>query len=201
MKGMKSFVYVVALILTGVAAANATTPARNHTRNVSQPSASFTSACERLLNSYEKTIVDAAEAMPENMFNFTPEHLAIQGAEFKGVRTFAGQVKHLATDNYAIWSAITGDPLPAGVKDVNGPAELTTKTAIIDYLKGSFAVGHKAIATLTAENALDMKVFRGNNLARLDLTFYALTHSNDHYGQMVVYLRMAGIIPPASRPR
>jgi hypothetical protein len=62
-------------------------------------------------------------------------------------------------------------------------------------------LGHKAIATLTSENATEMLPFRGNNLPRIDLAFYALTHSNDHYCQMVVYLRMAGIIPPASRPR
>jgi uncharacterized damage-inducible protein DinB len=66
-------------------------------------------------------------------------------------------------------------------------------------LKASFTLGHKAIATLTAKNALDMVPFRGGSLRRLDLAFYALTHANEHYGQMVVYIRMCGIIPPASR--
>lgn len=158
-------------------------------------------ACERQLKSIEKAIVDAAEAMPEDKFNFTPESLNIPGSACQGVRTFAGQVKHLATDNYAIWSPITGDPMPAGIKDVNGPAELKTKAEIMKFLKGSFALGHKAIATLTTENELDMLTFRGSKLPRLDLAFFALTHANDHYGQMVVYLRMAGIVPPSSRPR
>lgn len=162
---------------------------------------SLVNACERLLSSIEKTVVDAAEAMPEDKFDFTPESLNIQGSAYKGVRTFAGQIKHLATDNFAIWSPITGDPMPAGIKNVNGPEELKTKTEIVTFLKDSFALGHKAIATLTAENAMDMLTFRGTKLPRLDLAFFALTHANDHYGQMVVYLRMAGIIPPASRPR
>ena len=158
-------------------------------------------ACERQLNGIEKNIVDAAEAMPEARFNFTPDSLHIAGSVYDGVRTFAGQIKHLATDNYAIWSPLTGDPMPAGVKDVNGPAELTTKADIVKFLKDSFALGHRAIATLTAANATEMLTFRGSKLPRLDLAFFALTHANDHYGQMVVYLRMAGIVPPASRPR
>jgi uncharacterized damage-inducible protein DinB len=169
--------------------------------NAQQSPITVAGACERQLNSIEKTIVDAAEAMPEEKFDFTPESLHIQGSACKGVRTFAEQLKHLATDNYAIWSPLTGDPLPAGIKDVNGPRELTTKAEIVGFLKDSFALGHRAIATLTAENVVEMLPFRGMKLPRLDLAFYALTHANDHYGQMVVYLRLSGIVPPASRPR
>ena len=162
---------------------------------------SLSDAVLRQLKGIEKNIVDVAEAMPDDKFNFTPQNLKIAGSSFDGVRTFAEQVKHLATDNYAIWSPVTGDLIPSGIKNVNGPDELKSKAEIIKYLKDSFAEGHKAIATLTAENAMDMLPFRGSKLARLDLVFYALTHANDHYGQMVVYLRMSGIVPPASRPR
>jgi hypothetical protein len=166
-----------------------------------QPSAPpFSSAIERLLNYIEEHIVNLAEAMPENKFSFSPEELNLKGSDFKGVRTFAGQIKHLATDNFAIWSPLTGDPMPPGVEDVNGPENLKTKSEIIQYLKASFALGHKAIKTLTEENAMEMVPFRGGSLPRLDLAFYALTHANEHYGQMVVYIRMCGIIPPASLP-
>ncbi len=139
--------------------------------------------------------------MPEDKFDFTPERLNIPGSVYKGVRTFAGQAKHLATDNYDMWSAITGDALPPGVKNVNGPDEIKSKSDIMKYLKGSFALGHKAISTMTSENALEMIPFRGMKMTRLELTFYALTHSQDHFGQMVVYLRMVGIIPPSSRSK
>jgi hypothetical protein len=170
-------------------------------QNVSaQPAPFFPSGIERLLNNIEKNIVNAAEAMPEDKFYFTPESLQIKGSEFKGVRSFAGQIKHLATDNFAIWSPITGDPLRTDIQDVNGPENIKTKAEIIQFLKESFALGHKAIATFTEKNAMDMLPFRGSRLPRLDLAFYALTHANEHYGQMVVYLRMCGIIPPASRP-
>lgn len=165
-----------------------------------EPSSSLLMAVERQFNSIEKNIVSTAEAMPEDKFYFTPEELELKGAEFKGVRTFAGQVKHLATDNFAIWSPLTGDPLRPDITDVNGPASIKTKEDIVKYLKESFALGRKAIATLTNKNAMELVAFRGNNLPRLDLAFYALTHSNEHYGQMVVYLRMCGLIPPASMP-
>ena len=169
-------------------------------RGNSQQSPSITIAVERLLNYAERNIVSTAEAMPEDKFYFTPESLNIKGSEFKGVRTFAGQIKHLATDNFEIWSPITGDAVRADITDVNGPENIKTKAEIIKYLKESFALGHKVIATLTEKNAMDMIEFRGSNLPRLDLAFYALTHDNDHYGQMIVYLRMCGIIPPASMP-
>src|SRR5215831_11570741 len=164
------------------------------------PAVSLSLANERQFNNIENNIVQTAEAMPEDKFYFTPESLNIQGSELKGVRTFAGQIKHLATDNFHIWSPLTGEPLPHGIKDIEGPAEIKTKADIIKYLKESFELGHRAIATLTDQNAMEMIQFRGRNLPRLDLAFYALTHSNEHYGQMVVYLRMCGIIPPASRP-
>ena len=161
---------------------------------------SMTAGADRLLNYIEQHITEVAEAMPENRFDFTPDSLNIPGSQFQSVRSFAGQIKHLATDNFFIWTAITGDKMPPDIDDVNGPANLKTKAAILIYLKQSFAAGHKAIATLTTNNAMDMIPFRGNQLPRVDLAFYALTHANEHYGQMVIYIRMCGIIPPASRP-
>lgn len=193
------FVLVVGIGMAASASAQA--PTTGTMPGAAQSSLTLAMACERQLRSIEKNIVDAAEALPEDKFDFTPESLNIPGSAYQGVRTFAGQVKHLATDNYAIWSPITGEPMPAGIKDVNGPEELRTKSDIIAFLKGSFALGYRAIATLTAANAVDMLPFRGMQLPRITLAFFALTHSNEHYGQMVVYLRMCGIIPPASRPR
>ncbi|HMG66103.1 MAG TPA: DinB family protein [Chitinophagaceae bacterium] len=158
----------------------------------------FAIVIQRQLDYIESHIVALAEAMPADKFDFTPESLDIKGSDFKGVRSFAGQIKHLATDNFAIWSPVTGDPLRADITDVNGPGSIKTKEDILKYLKDSFAQGHKAIATLTEKNATELLDFRGSKYARLDLAFYALTHSNEHFGQMVVYLRMCGIVPPSS---
>jgi len=152
---------------------------------------------DREISTVEKQIVEAAEAMPEDKFNFSPENLNIPGSEYKGVRTFAVQVKHVASSNYFIWSPLTGDKVPESIKDGNGPADLKTKADIIKFLKDSFALGHKAAATLTAENMLQTT---GNSKStRLRLAEFGVAHAYDHYGQMVEYLRMNGIVPPASR--
>ena len=152
---------------------------------------------DREISNVEKQILDAAEAMPEEKFNFTPESLNIPGDDYKGVRTFAGQVKHIAASNYFIWSPLTGDKLPEGLKDGNGPQNLKTKAEIIGFLKESFALGHKAAATLTAENMLQTP--GSSKSTRLRLAVFGVEHAFDHYGQMVEYLRMNGIVPPASR--
>ena len=154
---------------------------------------------EREISSVEKQVVDAAEAMPEEKFNFTPESLNIPGDDYKGVRTFAGQVKHIAASNYFIWSPITGDKLPEGLTDGNGPQNIKTKAEIITFLKDSFALGHKAATTLTTENMLQTP--GSSKSTRLRLAVFGVEHAFDHYGQMVEYLRMIGIVPPASRPK
>src|SRR5215469_14009889 len=82
----------------------------------------ISSAIERQFNKIESDILSTAEAMPESRFYFTPESLNIKNSNFKGVRSFAGQIMHLATDNILIWSAITGDPVRTDITDVNGPA-------------------------------------------------------------------------------
>jgi len=164
-----------------------------------QPPPTFASMADRQVSASEKQLVEAAEAMPEEKYNFSPESLNIPGSNYKGVRTFAMEVKHIATANYVFWSALTGDPMPAGIKGPNGPDELKTKAEIVKYLKDSYALGHKAAATLTTENALEVVTFRMGKAPRLYLATNPVAHANDHYGQMVEYLRMNGIVPPASR--
>jgi hypothetical protein len=164
-----------------------------------QSPATIVSACELDFSAIEKRIVTLAEAMPEDKFDFTPESLHIPGGAYKGVRTFAAQVKHIAADNYGIWYPLTGQPAPASVHDPNGPDELKSKAEIMKFLRDSFAFGHKAIATITPENELDLLSFRGTKLPRLFLAYFALTHANEHYGQLVVYLRMTGTVPPGSK--
>jgi hypothetical protein len=83
------------------------------------------------------------------------------------------------------------------LKDGNGPEGLKTKADILKFLKDSFALGHRAAATLTAENML--QVPERSKSARLRLATFGVAHAYDHYGQMVEYLRMNGIVPPASR--
>jgi hypothetical protein len=99
-----------------------------------QPAPTIASQVDRDISAVEKQIVDAADAMPEDKFNFTPEALNTPGADFKDVRSFAGEVKHIAASNWLIWSPLTGDKLPEGLNDGNGPATLQTKADIMKFL-------------------------------------------------------------------
>jgi len=138
--------------------------------------------------------------MPESKFDFSPEKLNISGSDYKGVRTFGQQLKHVAASNYLIWSPITGEKAPDTANDGKGPDNTTAKADIIKYLKDSFAFGHKAVATLNDSN-LVQPIIRNNRppTTRLFLATFAAAHAFDHYGQLVEYLRMNGIVPPASR--
>jgi hypothetical protein len=157
------------------------------------------STLDHEISNIEQEIVEVAEAMPEDKFNFSPQSLNIPGADFKGVRTFALQVTHVAASNYFLFSSITGDTIPDNYKGGNGPENLKTKAEIMKFLKDSFAMGHKAAATLTAENMLQPA---GHSKSlRLHFATFAVAHAFDHYGQMVEYLRMNGIVPPASRAK
>lgn len=173
------------------------TQATGQAQQTQQTPPTVASAVDRDISAVEKLVVEAAEAMPEEKFGFSPENLNLPGSEYKGVRTFAMEVKHIATSNWFIWSALTGEKLPEGLNDGNSPANLKSKRDIIQFLKDSFALGHRAAATLTTENML--QTIRNGQTTRLSRATFGVAHAYDHYGQMVEYLRMNGIVPPASR--
>jgi uncharacterized damage-inducible protein DinB len=142
----------------------------------------------KLMTGMEKEITGAAEAMPADKYDFAPT----QG-EFKGVRTFGGQVKHLAEANYEFFDGWNLGTAP----DAASIEKLTSKADILKALSDSYLYAHKAIDTITAANAFQPLGKNGDTRAG-DAAF-CLAHSMDHYGQIVVYLRMNGIVPPASR--
>jgi uncharacterized damage-inducible protein DinB len=181
----------------GQGANRAAAPSVPQAQRSQQAAPTIASTVDREISTIEKEVVEAAEAMPEDKFNFSPESLNIPGSDYKGVRSFAVEVKHVAASNYFLWSPLTGDKLPEGLKDGNGPEDLKTKADIIKLLKDSFALGHKAAATLTPQNMLQPP--EHSKSTRLHLATFAVAHAFDHYGQMVEYLRMNGIVPPASR--
>ncbi|HLK32328.1 MAG TPA: DinB family protein [Terriglobales bacterium] len=161
--------------------------------------ATVSQVMDRQFSGVEKEFVDAADAMPEDKYNFAPSD-----GEFKGVRTFAQQVKHVAAVNYLIFSDMLGEKPPANVGGENGPDSMTSKADIMKFLRDSFALGHRAYAAITPQNEVApiKNPFGGKQPAtRLGLGTLIVGHCFDHYGQMVEYLRMNGIIPPASRPQ
>ena len=160
---------------------------------------------DRILNNSlrgpESEFVDAADAMPEEKYGFAPTE-----GEFKGVRTFGQQVKHVAATNYMIAAAILGEEkLPVDIgQGENGPDSITTKADIMKFLKDSFAYMHKAMSSVTSEEKFNGSIkspFGPGQTTRGGMAMLEVGHCFDHYGQMVEYLRMNGIIPPASRPQ
>jgi hypothetical protein len=152
---------------------------------------------DRSVSNVERDFVPAADAMPEDKYSFAPTN-----GEFKGVRTFAQQVKHVAATNYMVAAGILGEKPPVEVGSENGPDSLTSKADILKFLKGSFAYAHKAVASIDEKNLVTpVKDPFGEqrSVTRLGLASVFAWHPFDHYGQMVEYLRMNGIIPPASR--
>jgi uncharacterized damage-inducible protein DinB len=178
-------------LLTLAAAAQPSRPekAKDEHRTVTQ-------VLDGAVSNLEREFVPAADAMPEDKFGFAPTN-----GEFRGVRTFGQQIKHVAAVNYELAAALLEQKPPVDIGDESGPASITTKAEILKYLKDSFEYVHKAIATINDKNLTDTvkSPFGEGNVSRLGLATAVASHGFDHYGQMVEYLRMNGIIPPASR--
>ena len=142
----------------------------------------------------EKEVVSAADVMPEEKYSFAPT-----AGEFTGARTFAQQVKHLAANNYRMAAYILSQTPTPDQESETGPDAVRSKAQIMDYVKGSFAALHRAVAVVNEGNMVEPLTVPPMQNTRLQLAVDAVTHSYDHYGQMVEYLRMNGIVPPASR--
>ncbi len=184
----KRLIYLAIGLMGLVAVSTAQTKQDEH-RTASQ-------VLDRSVSNIEHEFVPAADAMPADKFAFAPSN-----GEFKGVRTFGEQVKHVAAVNYIFGAAILGEKVPVDVGDESGPAAMKNKADIINYLKDSFAYVHKAIQTINEKNLVEpvKSPFGEGTVTRLGLATSVVGHCFDHYGQMVEYLRMNSIVPPASR--
>ncbi len=160
-----------------------------------KPPANGGEVLDRQFSGIEKEFVPAVEAMPADKMDFAPT-----SGEFKGVRTFGQQAKHVAAVNYIVAASILGEKPPVDTNGEKGPDSAKTRDEIAKFVKDSFVYAHKAINTLNDKNLLEM--FDGpfgSKSSRMGAANILLWHAMDHYGQMVVYLRMNGIVPPASR--
>ena len=201
---------LVMLLISGMAlgqagkAATTTQPDPQSSATSSGNSAALGPQRERhglqvLLRLAEKVILSTADAMPADKYQFVPTD-----GEFKGVRTFAEQVKHLSATNHILAAAALGEEPPADAGDETGPEMVRTKAEILEYAQTSFAHLRKAIDEIGGQNPIvktsPISPLKGGEVTRISLIVEALIHVFDHYGQMVEYLRMNGVVPPASRP-
>ncbi len=193
MKQMKRrFASLLFLGCTALACAQTSKPAEH----AAIPLLSASEVIDSWMSITETHLVGVADAMPEDKYSFAPSN-----GEFKGVRTFAEQIKHVASNNYRMAAKILGEKPTADQENEEGPDSARSKAEIVKYLKASFAALHKAVATIDEKNELE--ALNGSSgtwqRARLGLAIDAIAHSFNHYGQMVEYLRMNGIVPPESR--
>ena len=148
----------------------------------------------RTLQWTEDQFYSVADAMPEAKYNFVPT-----AGTFEGARSFAEQVKHVACGNYAFFNEIEGK-IPPAECEKGGPNPAKTKAELLKYLKDSFDYGNNVLQTINSKNAMDRVEGRyaGPN-TKLGMSVTAVWHITDHYGQIVEYLRMCGIVPPMTQ--
>jgi uncharacterized damage-inducible protein DinB len=195
MKMMKRIVVVLALAacgVSGVKAQTGATPPKVPAGTIIEPGKSL----DGLLKIYEDEIMGAVNAMPADKYDFAPSPAifkAEQGVKYETVRTFGAMVAHIAQANYYFFSTLGGAKPDVDMKAVGN---LTSKEDTVKALTGSFAYAHKQLATLTAANAFASVK---DDQTKTSMAAFGIAHMCDHYGQLVEYLRMNGIVPPASQ--
>jgi uncharacterized damage-inducible protein DinB len=126
-----------------------------------------------------------AEKVPEDVWSFkpTPE-----------VRSFAQLIGHVADANFMICSVASGEKPPqSGVEK-----SMTTKADLSRALNDSIAFCDKAIAAMDDKKGMEQVKFFGGNQTRLGVLAFNNAHSYEHYGNLVTYMRLKGIVPPSS---
>lgn len=182
-------VSVVALLVAAPLLAQTKQPSRQRT---------IAETLDSWVTNAETHVIPAADALPAERYRFAPPTAY---GDFRGVRSFAQQVKHLAANNYWMAALISRERPSAEMSNETGPDSVKSKAQIIAYLAGSFAALHRAVTSIDADNIVaQVQNDDSWQTTRLSFAIDAVAHSFDHYGQLVEYLRMNGIVPPDSRP-
>jgi uncharacterized damage-inducible protein DinB len=147
------------------------------------------SAGQKLLYSMiQNNLIRSAEKMPEENYSFKP---------VPEVMSFGQLLGHVADTQNGYMASILGEknPMPGAGKSK------TTKAELIQVLKDSFAYADKAYEAMTDDQAAQMVKFYGRDQAKLTVLAFNNAHNDEHYGNIVTYLRIKGLIPPSSEPR
>ena len=191
---MKRMVVVLALAACCVTGAKGQTGAaapKVAPGTMVEPSKSF----DALLNIYESEMMGLVNAMPADKYDFAPSQAIFkpeQVTKYEGVRTFGQMVGHVAQANYFFYGSLGGGKPDVDVKAIGS---MTSKEDLVKALAASFAYAHKQIATMTPANAFASVK---DDQTKASMVAFGIAHGFDHYGQLAEYLRMNGIVPPAS---
>jgi uncharacterized damage-inducible protein DinB len=140
-------------------------------------------------NDIGRRLIAIAEDMPEDKYDYKPK---------PEMRSWLGQLAHAAQSNYYFINPVLGKPLP---KDDPDMSQLKTRAQVVAFVKKSFQDGADVI-TAQGDAGMSKTVTLGDQMYRIDALGYGLIgHANEHYGQIVVYYRLNGLVPPESRPK
>ncbi len=142
-------------------------------------------------NDVSRKLIAMAEDMPEDKYDFKPN---------PAQRSFREQLLHVAGANYYFIDPVKGIEPPKGDPK---KAEFSTKAAVVDYVKKAFGEGAALIQSKGDSGLGDLLVdpFSKQQARFSDFAWGFIEHSGEHYGQLVVYYRVAGLVPPESRPK
>lgn len=187
-------------VFTGLSQAQSGTPSKTTAKTTPKRSfagdvpRSMAASVSETLEFIEGSFLGVAEAMPAQKYDFVP-----QNGNFDGVRTFGEQVKHVACAQFAFFNEFEGKQPPADCEK-GGHMPARSKAELIRYLKDSFDYSNRVLAGLTPANALDRVEGRyGGPNTKLGISVVSVWHITDHYGQLVEYLRMNGMVPPLTQ--
>src|SRR6266849_2998313 len=143
-------------------------------------------------NDVGRKLIAMAEDFPEDKYDFKPT---------PAQRSFAEQLLHAANANYYFINPATGKKMPA--EEDPKRADYKTKEAVVAFVKKSFEDGAAAIKRKGDKGLSDLVVdpFANAQVRISDMAWGLLEHSGEHYGQLAVYYRVAGLVPPESRPK
>ena len=173
---MKTIALVACLSLSSVLA---------HAQSTSDP---LSAGIKGIYNISKNDVSRSAEKMPEENYSFQPT------AE---VRTFGQIIGHVADAQYLFCSAAIGEKNPG----LNIEKTKTTKADLVKALNDALAYCDKAYDSMADAHAADMVTFFGQQRAKLAVLAFNAAHNMEHYGNLVTYMRIKGLVPPSSEPR
>jgi len=147
----------------------------------------FSAETKNFYTSIKNNIIKSAEKMPEDNFSFQPT---------KEVRTFGQIIGHVADAQYLFCSPVMGEKKESSLEKT-----AKTKADLVAGLKQAFAYCDQAYNSLTDAAAADKVKFFGRDITKLGVLNFNVAHSNEHYGNIVTYLRIKSIVPPSSEPQ
>jgi uncharacterized damage-inducible protein DinB len=170
-------------------------PLAVHAQDSAKPTKPADGPAKVVLDSWNdvgRKLTAMAEDFPEDKYDMKPT---------PAQRSFAEQLLHAAAANYYFTNLVKGEKLPEG--DNAKRDQYKTKADVVAYVKKSFADGAAAIQSKGDKGMSDLLVdpFAHQQVRVYDWAYGFIEHGGEHYGQLVVYYRLAGLVPPESRPK